>query len=185
MSWSINLSRFNLTRLLQTEQPLTFLDKTYSFKHYGQTCLLHPMFHSKFASGTKSWSFQFWKGLEIIKSLHYKNGQKQTRSHRKKQFKIPTFCHYIQLLCRLIFIRIFFPFFQNDELSGHLFSRDTLSDTTWKTMKKFVFAASQGVFSYVRVWDTFNKREYLYFAPHPLHMHLTGRNLSNILSDIP
>lgn len=119
------------------------------------------------------------------KSLHYKNGQKQTRSHRKKQFKIPTFCHYIQLLCRLIFIRIFFLFFKTMNCQDIFSVRDTLSDTTWKTMKKFVFAASQGVFSYVRVWDTFNKREYLYFAPHPLHMHLTGRNLSNILSDIP
>lgn len=46
------------------------------------------------------------------KSFHYKIWQKQMRLHREEQFKIPTFCHYIQLISRLMFIRNFFPLFR-------------------------------------------------------------------------
>lgn len=48
--------------------------------------------------------------------------------------------------------QVFFPSFQISEfqLSGHLFSKATLRDSIWKTIQKYVFAASQGVYSYVK-----------------------------------
>lgn len=79
-----------------------------------------------------------------------------------------------------------FFFFQTSEFqkSGYLFSKATLNDTIWKT-KRLVSAASKQVYSFMRAWDIFKGRKYLYFVPQSLHMHLPGKNLSNNLYDLP